>query len=543
MALDEKQKGFLDLVIYQIYPRSFKDSNGDGIGDIKGIIQKLDHIRELGANAIWLCPCYKSPNFDNGYDVQDYRDIMDEFGSFEDIKELIRQMDRRGMKLIMDLVPNHTSHEHEWFKKSRCSRDNEYSDYYYWFDRPVNDWRASFGGSVWEYEPMRDQYYLHSYAVQQPDLNWDNPKVVKEMQDVVDFWVEQGVAGFRIDVIDQISKDFDGVGYPGGRNCFGPNLHKYINLLFGRKETEGIFTVGECWANTVSEIKKHIGGDRGELSTLFQFDHFDCGREDKWTKKAESLSKLRDIVSKWQTLMQEHDLVYSLFTDNHDNSPFVSRAGDDGKDRYMSATCIAGMVYLQKGVPFIYQGQEFGTVAPAYDSIESFDDIESKNTYDEFLAQGMTKSEALEKLNFGSRDNSRRPMAWDTSKNFGFSDHEPWIKLHSRGAEINLETDKNSATSVFEFYKKLFEYRKNSKTIRQGSYEELSKGTDPYYIYRRELDGTAVTVVCNFEKESVVDVTEFGKLLPLSNNADSRIEEGILAPYEVAVFEKTRNSN
>ncbi len=538
MALNEKQKSFLDLVIYQIYPRSFKDSNGDGIGDIRGIISKLDYLKELGVNAIWLCPCYKSPNYDNGYDVADYRDIMDEFGTFDDIKELIRQMHDREMKLIMDLVPNHTSYQHKWFEESRKSRDNEYSDYYYWFDRPVNDWRASFGGSVWEYEPARDQYYLHSYAIQQPDLNWDNPQVVKEMQDVVDFWVDLGVAGFRIDVIDQISKDFDGVGYPGGRNCFGPNLHKYINLLFGREKVKDIFTVGECWANTVEEIKKHIGADRGELSTLFQFDHLDCGRDDKWTRNRQGLSKLRDVVSKWQKLTQENDLVYSLFTDNHDNSPFVSRAGDDLKNRYMSATCIAAMVYLQKGVPFIYQGQEFGTVAPRYDSIDDFDDIESINAYKEFLEQGLTEQQAVEKLNFGSRDNSRRPIAWDNSQNFGFSDTEPWIGLHSRGAEINLEKDRQCKDSVFEFYKQLLKLRRETPAIRYGDCVELSKNTDPYCVFCRELDGKRITVVCNFEQESHIDVSKFGTSVALSNNRRSRANDGVFAPYEVAVFEK-----
>ena len=228
--MDKKQEGFLDLVIYQIYPRSFMDSNNDGIGDIRGIISKLDYICELGANAIWLCPCYKSPNKDNGYDVADYREIMDEFGTMDDMRELIREMHSRGMKLIMDLVPNHTSDQHKWFVESKKSKDNPYSDYYYWFDKPINDWRASFGGSVWEYVPERNQYYLHSYTIGQPDLNWDNPKVVKEMQDVVDFWVDLGADGFRIDVIDQISKDFE-----KGRNCFGPNLHKYINLLFASR--------------------------------------------------------------------------------------------------------------------------------------------------------------------------------------------------------------------------------------------------------------------------------------------------------------------
>ena len=269
------------------------DTNGDGIGDLRGIISKLDYLCDLGINAIWLCPCYKSPNKDNGYDVADYREIMDEFGTMEDMRVLIDEMHSRGMKLIMDLVPNHTSDKHKWFLESKKSKDNPYSDYYYWFDKPINEWRASFGGSVWEYVKERDQYYLHSYTIGQPDLNWDTPAVVKEMQDVVDFWVDMGADGFRIDVIDQISKDFE-----KGRNCFGPNLHKYINALFGREKASRLFTVGECWANDIEEIKRHIGEDRNELSTLFQFDHLEAGRSEKFTPMADSLQSVQILNSR-----------------------------------------------------------------------------------------------------------------------------------------------------------------------------------------------------------------------------------------------------
>ncbi|MBQ2388339.1 MAG: glucohydrolase, partial [Clostridia bacterium] len=341
--MDKKFENFLDLVIYQIYPRSFKDTNGDGIGDIKGVIEKLDYLVDLGVNAIWLCPCYKSPNHDNGYDIADYRDIMDEFGTMDDMKTLISEMHKRGMKLIMDLVPNHTSNEHKWFIESRKSKDNPYSDYYYWFDKPVNDWQSMFGGSAWEYDESRKQYYLHSYTVEQPDLNWDNPKVIKEMQDVVDFWVDMGVDGFRCDVIDQISKDFE-----KGNNFFGPNLHKYIYALFDREKTSHLFTVGECWAGDIEEIKRHSLPERGELTTLFQFNHLDCGRANKFNRKDDSLKTVRDILVNWQLLNQKNGLVHSLFTDNHDNSLFISRAGNDKELRYESATCIATMFYLLK---------------------------------------------------------------------------------------------------------------------------------------------------------------------------------------------------
>ena len=392
-----KNRRFLDWVIYQIYPRSFYDSNGDGIGDLGGVCAKLDYLKELGVNAIWLCPCYKSPNKDNGYDIADYRDIMDEFGTMDDMKRLIAEMKKRDMKLIMDLVPNHTSNKHKWFVESRKSKDNPYSDYYYWVDEPLNDWTACFGGSVWEYDDERGQYYLHSYTPEQPDLNWNNPAVVKEMQDVVDFWVDMGVDGFRVDVIDQISKDFE-----GGRNAFGPRLHEFINALFGREKTKDIFTVGECWANDIDEIRRHTAEDRGELTTLFQFDHLGAGRAGKFEQMPASLTGAKNILVNWQKLNQENDLLHTLFTDNHDNSYFISRATDDGALRFEGATCVATMLYLMNGVPLIYQGQEFGSVASHYDKIEYFDDVESINFYNIFLKDGMTEKEAIEAISFGS---------------------------------------------------------------------------------------------------------------------------------------------
>jgi glycosidase len=529
--MENKYEKFLDLVIYQVYPRSFNDSNNDGIGDIPGLIEKLDYLCDLGINAIWICPCYKSPNHDNGYDISDYRDIMDEFGTLDDIKRLISEMNKRGMKLIMDLVPNHTSNEHKWFIESRKSKDNPYSDYYYWFDEPVNDWRACFGGSTWEYDDSRKQYYLHSYTVEQPDLNWDNPKVVKEMQDIVDYWVNLGVSGFRCDVIDQISKDI-----PGGHNAFGPHLHEYINALFGRKETENIFTVGECWANDIDEVRRHIAEDRKELSTLFQFEHMECGRVGKWIKKECTLKDLRDVLVKWQTLMQENNLLYSILTDNHDNSYLISRVGNDKELRYESATCIAAMSYLLRGVPFIYQGQEFGVTAPNYDDISYFDDIETTNYYEEALSKGMTKEEALENVNFGSRDNSRRPMMWDNSVNGGFSEAEPWIALHSRVNELNLENDLNSEKSVFAFYKALLKLRKEHPALRRGDFTVISKPNDNYFAYARTHGGEKFTVVCNFETVEKITVDGTDGTVVLSNYSDSDIANNNFKPYEIAVY-------
>ena len=528
--ISKQYKKFLSYVIYQVYPRSFNDTNGDGIGDINGVIEKLDYLKELGVNAIWLCPCYKSPNDDNGYDIADYRDIMDEFGTLDDVKRLISEMHKRDMKLIMDLVPNHTSSEHEWFKQSRMSKDNPYSDYYYWFDEPQNDWQSCFCGSAWEYDEQRKQYYLHSYAISQPDLNWENPKVVKEMQDVVDFWVDLGVDGFRCDVIDQISKDWE-----RNSNCFGPQLHDHIHALFGRDKVRHIFTVGECWAGDIDEIVRHSAYERGELTTLFQFDHLACGCTTKFRKKPESLKSVRDIIANWQTLNQERDLIHALFTDNHDNGRFISRMGNDGELRYESATCLAAMFYLLRGVPFIYQGQEFGLTNSHHDTIDEFDDIESVNIY-KYFCESMTPEEAIDKINFGSRDNPRRPMSWTAGKNGGFSDAEPWMPLHSRYKEINLETDRQSEKSVFNFYRDILKIRRENDAILYGDFELVSKQEDGNFIFTRTYEGKRFIVICNFEEESEISVETDGKII-LSNYGRDTVS-GTYRPYEVAIIEE-----
>ncbi len=523
--MTERFKRHLDLIIYEIYPKSFCDSNGDGIGDICGIISKLDYLSELGVNAIWLCPCYKSPMVDNGYDVANYCDIATEYGSMEDIKRLINELHGREMKLIMDLVPNHTSSEHVWFKASRQSRNNKYSDYYYWVDCPPNDWQSLFEGSAWEYDGLRGQYYLHSYAKEQPDLNFDNPHVVKEMQDIIDFWIALGVDGFRIDVIDQISKDFE-----GNRNCFGPNLHKYINALFGRKSTENIFTVGECWAEDIDEICRHCKEERGELVTLFQFEHLKAGcKEDKWHKSdSAALEFARDRIIKWQDLCAQKDIIYSIFTDNHDNNFYLSRVGDIENYRYESATLLAVMFYLLKGVPFIYQGQEFGTVGSVFGNISDFRDVESINYYNNRI-DCLTHEQIMERLNFGSRDNARRPVAWDGGDYSHF-----WIAPPSRYKLINLAADRKSEKSVFEFYKALLGLRKASNAIRYGEFRCVSKNEDDFFVYERALEGEKYTVICNFDKETQIKLPS-GEIV-LSNYGREKGDKSAFRPYEAAVY-------
>ncbi len=528
--MTENFKKHLDLNIYQIYPRSFCDSNGDGIGDLQGIISKLDYLAELGVNAVWLCPCFKSPNEDNGYDVADYYDIMDEFGTLDDMKQLISEMHARGMKLILDLVPNHTSREHKWFRESRKSRDNPYSDYYYWFDNPPNYWQSCFGGSAYQYDEGRGQYYLHSYAVGQPDLNWENPKVVAEMQQVVDFWIEMGIDGFRIDVIDQISKDF-----VNGRNCFGPRLHEFINALFGRGNTRHIFTVGECWCEDIDEILRHCAEERGELVTLFQFAHQTGGREGKWIPaQTKDLKFVRDTIAKWQTLTEQQDIIQALFTDNHDNNYFLSRIADDGVLRYESATMLATMFYMMRGATFIYQGQEIGSVGSQFDSIDDFRDVESLNYYRLRIdKEGESDEKLLREVNFGSRDNTRRPFAWKGGKYCGFSEAEPWIMPPSRSAEVNLERDKTQEKSVFRYYQNVLKLRRE-EAIRYGSFRVLSRGEDDYFVYERTLENEKYIVICNFDRESKIECPT-GEIV-LTNYQREAGDIGVFRPYEAAVY-------
>ena len=532
--LNEIYEKFLGWNIYQIYPRSFFDADGDGIGDLNGVIAKLDYLKELGINAIWLGPCFKSPNFDNGYDVADYRDIMDEFGTMEDMRRLIDEMHNRDMKLILDLVPNHTSYEHVWFQESRKSRENPYSNFYYWFDTPPNDWQSMFGGTAYAFDEVRQQYYLHSYTPQQPDLNWNEPGVVKGMQAVVDFWVDMGVDGFRIDVIDQISKDFE-----GNRNCFGPRLHEFIQALFGREKTAHLFTVGECWAGELEEIRRHIHQDRGELSTLFQFGHLDYGRADKFTPKPGSLTQLWNCMRYWVKTMEDQDLLISLFTDNHDNGWMLERLGSKELP-YESATCICAMMYLLRGVCFVYQGQELGMFNPCYDSIEAFDDIESLNMYEE-LCKTMTAEEAIKKINFGSRDNARRPFCWSGGENAGFSTAKPWIPVHSDYINRNLEADLQSEKSVWRCYRDVLHLRQNYPALTVGKFTPLAPRDASYCAYTRTDGDDQITVVCNFDTAQKLDVPEnCGKLL-LSNYGWQEKTDKNYAAYEVAVFWRKTN--
>ena len=528
--LSEKYKGFLSWVVYQIYPRSFKDTNGDGIGDLCGIIEKLDYLCELGVNAIWICPCYKSPNVDNGYDIADYFDIMDDFGTMDDMKNLIKEAHSRGIKVIMDLVPNHTSAEHKWFKESKKSKDNPYSDYYYWFDEPQNDWKTISGGNPWEYCEERGQYYFHHYDKTMPDLNWTNPKVREGVNEVVDFWSGLGVDGFRCDVIHEISKDFK-----KGIMSMGPYIHEYINGIFGRPESKHLFTVGECWVWNANSFLNLTKEERNELSTMFQFEHIGFGRENKYIKKPQSLTALRDVLLQWQAFTGENDLLYTLFTDNHDQAPFISRAGDVSKYRYEIATCVAAMLYTLRGIPFIYQGQEFGTLSPHSETLDDFRDYESFNYYELHKAE-LGEEEVLKRLNFGSRDNARHPIAWDSSKYCGFSEVEPWISPNTHYKTVNLEADRNSDKSVFNFYKSLLKIRKENNAIILGSVKALNGKDEKYSIVEREYEDEKIVICCNFEEESKIEIPYSNLELLLSNSLSRKDNSSDYKPYEIAIY-------
>lgn len=515
---------YLKLNVYQIYPKSFKDGNNDGIGDLKGIISKIDYLKDLGINAIWICPIYVSPQDDNGYDIANYFEIDPMFGTMDDFKLLVKKLHHNKMKLIMDFVANHTSTSNPWFKESRKKEINKYSSYYYWVDTPTPI-NSIFGGSAWQYDEVKEKYYLHCFAKSQADLNWDNPDVRKDMRNVLEYWVKLGVDGFRCDVIDLISKDLD-KGIIGN----GPSLHKYIKELF---DGLNVFTVGECGSRDINEIKDKIGPNRGELTTLFQFDHFDVTRCDKFIKGEAKLYKYKEVLAKWCNLFQENDLIYTLFTDNHDQSFMVSRLGNNDY-YYESATCIASMTYLLRGIPFIYQGIEFGSKNSHYEKIDDFDDIESINYYNEQI-KVLPKEEVIERINFGGRDNARRPLAWNGNINGGFSENAPWIKLSTNLSEINLAKDINSEKSIFNYYKAILGLRKKYNAFSIGKFKDLSIDNTKF-IFERSYKNERFIIICNYECECKIDNLGINDYeIVLSNYGRLDLNES-LKPYEVIII-------
>lgn len=536
--MTENYEQYLDWVVYQIYPKSFYDTDGDGVGDLRGVIEKLDYIRSLGANAIWLCPIYESPQKDNGYDISNYRKINPIYGDMRIFEELVSAAHGKGLKIIMDFVANHTSDKHSWFVQARSFKENPYHDYYYWRPRPLDGWQSVFGGSAWEYNPPTDEYYLHSFAIEQPDVNWTNEKVRKEYQAIVDFWVDKGVDGFRCDVLDFISKDFE-----AGKTSNGPLLHEYIRELFNRDNTRRIFTVGECWGG---DVEKLCGEGRGELKTTFQFDHISVGQESRFFKKGATVYEMTAHLSKWQRLAAAGGFIPTLFTDNHDQNWLISRIGNDKEKRYECATAIATAVYALRGIPFLYQGQEIGAVGSYFENIEDFDDVETLRFYEAQKGE-LPKQELMEKINFGSRDNSRRPFAWNGGETRGFTTaKKAWLACATRSGEINLEADEASDKSVVKYYRDLFALRKKSCALRRGDFTEI-KINEGCFAYARACGNERLLVVVNFEKEQEISGLPTGKLLlgNLQERASTCVRNStiietptnrIYAPFEAAIY-------
>ena len=522
-------KNFNDLIIYQIYLRSFKDTNNDGIGDFNGVREKLDYLQSLGVNAIWLSPFYQSPNYDNGYDISDYKKVSSEFGTMDDLKRLFVDMRKRDIQIIIDLVVNHTSIHHAWFQEARKSRDNPYHDYYIWAETPPNTWKSVFGGSAWEYNEPTKEYYLHSFAVEQADLNWENSKVRKACKEIVEFWVDFGVDGFRCDVLDFISKDFK-----RGKMYDGPKLHRYIKELFSGEKLKDIFTIGECQSGK-NNIELICGKDRKELSCVFQFDHISLGRKTKYIPAKPNYKKLKNTLVNWQKFTQKRNLNYVLFTDNHDQPYYLSRMGNE-KKRYYSATMLCACFYLLKGIPVIYQTQEYGSINPYYNDISYFKDIETLNYY----SSHRKSKELLQKINFSSRDNTRRPFAWNSDKKscFGFSESKCWIAPNTNANKINLQNDVSSKKSVFSFYKSVLSLRNNNEVVRYGDFTDETKNNANCFIYKRKYKNQSLIVVCNFDKKNTISVAEYSNdyTLVLSNYTKRSPFDNNFLPFEVRVY-------
>ncbi len=522
-------RNFSNLIVYQIYPRSFCDSNGDGIGDIQGIISKIDYIAELGINAVWLSPFFKSPDVDFGYDVADYRDVDPKFGTLTDFKEMLDKFHEKGIKVIVDLVANHTSDQHYWFQEARKSKDNPYRDYYYWAEKPLNDWQSCFGGSVWQKDERTGEYYLHSYAIEQPDLNWENPRVRKEIKAIVEYWVDMGVDGFRCDVLDQIAKDFE-----NDKDRSGPQLHAYVKELFGDKELENVYTVGECWSVDLDRYKYLCAVNKKALKSCFNFKHFSVHRFNRYTPKAYTLDQVMEIIYAWER-ETEGKLLYPLVWENHDQPRVVSRNGDDKKYRYESATMLATFLYLQNGIPFIYEGQEYGAKNQNYPDISWFRDIEGINYYNE-NKDSVDEKTLIDGLNFGGRDNPRRPMAWNSSKDGGFGSDNPWLPFAQDMQEINVEKDLASDKSIIKYYRELLTLRKENKQFTVGKLKVLANNPN-YTAYIKSYGGKKYLVICNFKEETTIgDLKVKIKKIVLSNY-DRRVLPTTFMPYECIVCE------
>lgn len=555
-----EKKWWKESVVYQIYPRSFCDSNGDGIGDLNGITGKLDYLKELGVDVIWLSPVYKSPNDDNGYDISDYQAIMDEFGTMEDFDRMLATAHEKGIKIMMDLVVNHTSDEHKWFIESRKSTDNPYRDYYIW--RPAkedgslpNNWGSCFSGPAWEYDKTTDMYFLHLFSKKQPDLNWDNPAVRQDVFDMMNWWLKKGVDGFRMDVISLISKEPGLPDKEPGINGYatfnvsanGPHVHEYLQEMRQKAlNNADTITVGECSGVTLEEAKKYARSDEKELNMVFQFEHMDVDSDEKagkWTTRKMDLRNLKKILTRWQKGLQ--DIAWnSLYWENHDQPRSVSRFGNDSDEyREISAKMLATCIHMMQGTPYVYQGEELGMTNCPFNTLDNFRDLESINAFHELTEQGkMTEEDMMAAIGYKGRDNARTPMQWDDSAYAGFSTATPWIMVNPNYTKINARDQVNREDSVFKYYQKLIKLRHESELIVYGTYDLILDDDKDIYAYIRTLGDEKLIVYCNFsENTREVELPEEftnGKVL-ISNYSDVKVNPKItLRPYEAIVIQK-----
>lgn len=532
-------KWWKNAVVYQIYPRSFQDSNGDGIGDIRGIINRLDYLEKLGIDAIWLSPVYRSPQDDNGYDISDYQDIDPMFGNLEDMEKLIRKAGEHHIRIVMDLVLNHTSDEHPWFQEARKGKDNPFHDYYVWRDGEEgelpNGLRSGFGGPAWEWVPELGQYYFHQFSVKQPDLNWENPKVRRAIYDMILWWMDKGVGGFRLDVIDQIAKEPD-QGITGN----GPRLHEFIRELSRETFQKGdLITVGEAWGADVERSKLYSNPDGSEFSMVFQFEHIGLDQQEgkeKWDLAPLPFLKLKEVFDRWQRGLYGCGW-NSLFWDNHDLPRIVSRWGNDGTYRAESAKMLATLLHGLQGTPYIYQGEELGMTNARYD-IGDYRDIETLNMYRERISMGYPEKDIMESIHAKGRDNARTPMQWDDSPNAGFTEGTPWIKVNPNYSVINAASQVDVPGSVFEYYRALIRLRKEYPVFADGCFQLLMREDGDIFAYVRENGESRLLVVCNFFGRSVDCplLKEWKAKELLIHNYDEAGPGTMLRPYEARMY-------
>lgn len=549
------KKWWKELIAYQIYPKSFMDSNGDGIGDIQGIISKLDYLKDLGIDLIWLCPMYKSPNHDNGYDISDYKDILDEFGTMDDFNELLNEVHNRGMKLIIDLVINHTSHEHPWFIESRSSRDNPKRDWYIWRegkgDEEPNNWESIFKGSAWEFCENSEEYYLHLFAKEQPDLNWENKEVRRELYNMINWWLDKGIDGFRVDAISHIKKE------EGLKDMDNPEGLKYVSSFEKHMNVEGInshlkelkeetfskyniVTVGEANGVSANEADHWVAEDEGTFNMIFQFEHLNLWNYEEG--QGFDVKAYKDVLTNWQNSLEGKGW-NALFIENHDIPRVVSTWGNDREYLTECAKAFGAIYFLQKGTPFIYQGQELGMTNVKYHSIYEYDDVKTINTYNERIESGVSEEIALKEAWVTSRDNSRTPMQWNSSKNAGFTYGKPWIGVNENYKTINVEVEERDENSVLNFYKKLIKLKKSNEALIYGVYDLILEEDENIFAYTRTLNNDKFLIMANLTGENAKYVYEKEKLNSkdlILNNYEvcehKNLTEFILKPYECRVY-------